>query len=524
MKKLWHGGIIYTMREEGEVVEAVVTDDATIIAIGDKKKLEQEYPIDEYIELQGRTMIPGLVDSHIHLIGHGEMLNRLDLSMCTSMKEVMEKVAEKVAQTPKNQWIVGEGWNENIFLDKKDFSLEEIDVITNSHPIVLKRVCRHSLFVNRLGLQQAGITIDTLSPKGGEIGQKDGELTGMLYDTAQEKVLSLASVPTEAYLKEAVTLAIEDMWKYGITGVHTEDLNYYGSAKLVHHTFQEVVEKGKKRFKLHLLVHHEVVDEMRDIESSHYIEMGPMKIFVDGSLGSRTALLREPYADDTSKKGLALFTKDELATLVHKARTREMAIATHAIGDLAMEYVIDAIEQHGPVNNKRDRLIHCQVLDGALVARMKNLQMVADIQPTFLASDFPWVINRLGEERMTYSYAWRTLLDNGIACSGGSDSPIETANPFIGIYSAVARKSFHGEKDVVYGEQERLTVFEAVSLYTTGSAYASNKENVRGMIQVGYDADFTVIDLDVFGLKIKEIPFIEAVMTIVDGEVVYQRK
>jgi predicted amidohydrolase YtcJ len=522
MKKLWYGGTIYTMRTESEVVQAVVTDGMTIVAIGDKKELEREYDIDEYVNLQGGTMLPGLVDSHIHLIGHGEKLLRLDLSTCTSSKGVMQKVAEKVRQTPVGHWIIGEGWNENIFTDKKELSLAEIDEITTEHPILLKRICRHSLFVNTLGLQQAGITADTPSPKGGDIGRRNGLLTGMLYDTAQEKVLSLASVPTKAYLKEALNIAIDDLWKHGITGVHTEDLNYYGSAEVVYRSFQEVIEDEGKRCKLHLLIHHEVVERLKGIESSRYIELGEMKIFVDGSLGSRTALLREPYKDDEMKSGIALFTRGELATLVKKARALEMAIATHAIGDLAMEYVVDAIEQYPPVNEKRDRLIHCQVLDHTLIERMKKLQLVADIQPAFLASDFPWVIDRLGEERMAYSYAWRTLLDNEIVCAGGSDSPIETANPFVAMYNAVTRKRSEVE-DIIYGEGEKITVFEAVSLYTTGSAYAINEEDRRGMIQSGYHADFTVIDRDIFRIEEEEILAIEVKRTVVDGETMYAK-
>jgi predicted amidohydrolase YtcJ len=522
MKTLWYGGTIYTMRVEEECVQAVVTDGPIIVEIGDKAALEQKHDIKEYVDLQGGTMLPGLVDSHIHLIGHGEQLLRLDLSSCTSSKEVIEKVAEKVKQTPPGQWIIGEGWNDNLFTDKKPLLVAELDAITAQHPIVLKRICRHSLFVNTLGLQQAGITVDSPSPKGGVIGKEDGNLTGMLYDTAQEKVLSIASIPTKAYLKEALIVAIRDLWKVGITGVHTEDLNYYGSARLVYESFQEIIENEGKRCKLHLLTHYEVVDELRDVESSRYIEMGAMKIFVDGSLGSRTALLREPYSDDKTNRGIALFTREELATLVEKARTLNMAIATHAIGDLAMEYVVDAIEQHPPVNEKRDRLIHCQVLGDTLVERMKKLQVVADIQPAFLSSDFPWVIERLGEERMQYSYAWRTLLDNEIICSGGSDSPIETANPFKSIYSAVSRKHFSGEDKVIYAEREKLTLFEAVSLYTTGSAYAINQEDRRGMIQPGYDADFTVIDRDIFRVKEEEILDIEAQLTVIDGEIMYR--
>ncbi len=223
-----------------------------------------------------------------------------------------------------------------------------------------------------------------------------------------------------------------------------------------------------------MLVHHEVADERKEYENTHYIEFGAMKIFSDGSFGGRTALLSEPYEDAKETNGVAIYSRNELADLVKKARDLQMPVAIHTIGDLSLEYVIEALELYRPAEGLRDRIIHCQLAREDLIERMKKLQVIIDIQPVFVSSDFPSVIEKLGERRLRYAYAWKTLLHAGLHCNGGSDAPIEQVNPFLGIYSAVTRRSFID--GVCYMPKERLTVFEAVSLFTTGSAYAIGKE------------------------------------------------
>lgn len=320
-------------------------------------------------------------------------------------------------------------------------------------------------------------------------------------------------------MQSALQTAISDCWQYGLVGGHTEDLNYYGGFQKTYNAFSHVIKE--MRFKAHLLVHHEVANERKEYENEHYIEFGAMKIFSDGSFGGRTALLSEPYEDAKETNGVAIFSREELAGLVKKARDLHMPVAIHTIGDLSLEYVIDALELHPPAEGLRDRIIHCQLAREELIERMKQLPAIIDIQPVFVSSDFPSVIEKLGERRLRYAYAWKTLLDAGLHCNGGSDAPIEQVNPFLGIYSAVTRRSFID--GVCYMPEERLTVYEAVSLFTTGSAYAIGKEGKRGQITKGYEADFTILDRNIFEIEAEEIKEVQAEMTVIDGKIVYRK-
>ncbi|PFR45104.1 amidohydrolase [Bacillus thuringiensis] len=520
MGEIWYGGTIYTMREENEKVDAVYVENGTIVDVGSKEELENQYAAVTLHDLKGKTMIPGLVDSHMHLIGHGERLLRLDLSNCTSYGEVLTLVQKRVEEAPKGSWIIGEGWNENNFTDTKDVLARDLDEISKEHPILLKRVCRHVTWVNSYILQEANITEATEDPKGGKIGRdSSNKLTGLLYEQGQELIKHVQPEIDEAYLQRALQTAIKDCWKYGLVGGHTEDLNYYGGFRKTYNAFSHVIKEMP--FKAHLLVHHEVAHERKEYENEHYIEFGAMKIFSDGSFGGRTALLSEPYEDAKETNGVAIFSSEELAELVKKARDLQMPVAIHTIGDLSLEYVIDALELYPPAEGLRDRIIHCQLAREELIERMKNLSAIIDIQPVFLSSDFPSVIEKLGERRLRYAYAWKTLLEAGLRCNGGSDAPIEQVNPFLGIYSAVTRRSFID--DVCYMPEERLTVYEAVSLFTTGSAYAIGKEAKRGQITKGYEADFTILDRNIFEIEAEEMKEVQAEMTVIDGQVVYRK-
>ncbi|MCP1125510.1 amidohydrolase [Bacillus sp. 3103sda1] len=520
MGELWYGGKIYTMEEEGTTVEAVYVENGKIIAIGMKEDLEARYHPEQLFDVEGKTMLPGLVDSHMHLIGHGERLLRLDLSACTSYQEVLNLVAERVKIAKQGEWIIGEGWNENNFTDRKDIHKRDLDVLSLHHPILLKRVCRHVTLVNSYILDKAEIMQDREDPKGGKIGRdKTGEFTGLLYEQAQDLIAHIQPEIDAAYLTNALKTAIQDCWKYGLVGGHTEDLNYYGGFQKTYKAFAEVIRDMP--FKAHLLVHHEVAHERKCYENTHYIEFGAMKIFSDGSFGGRTALLSEPYEDAKETNGVAIFSRDELALLVKQARDFHMPVAIHTIGDLSLEYVIDVLEMHPPKEGQRDRIIHCQLVREELIDRMKKLPAILDLQPVFVSSDFPSVIEKLGKQRLRYAYAWKTLLHAGLHCAGGSDAPIEQVNPLLGIYSAVTRKSFVDGN--CYIPEERLTVFEAASLFTTGSAYAIGKEESRGKIAAGYEADFTILDRDIFDIQEEEIKEVDVVITVVDGEIVYKK-
>ena len=305
-------------------------------------------------------------------------------------------------------------------------------------------------------------------------------------------------------------------------------MSYYGDFNKTYQAFRNTLGKDGKKFRAHLLVHHAVIEDWHDeghqfLEGSPYVEFGAMKIFADGALGGRTALLSHPYADDESTSGVSIHTEENLQALVAKARSYDLPIAVHTIGDLAFEQVVDAITKEPTVKGRRDRLIHAQILRHELIERIKGLDLILDIQPRFVASDFPWVIDRIGKDRMKYNYAWKTLLEEGIHCAGGSDAPIEPVNPLLGIHAAVTRTNPNDPEHTVYGPDQVLSMYEGISLFTKGSAFACHHEADRGLIKEGYDADFTILNEDPFtggpDVLLKQV----VAMTVVDEDIVYDR-
>lgn len=504
MKTLWTNGSIFTMQSEDSMVEAVLIEKGKIIQIGSKEELLPH--ADKIISLEGAAMYPGFVDSHIHLIGHGEKLSYLDLSSFTSIEKIMAEVCKKV--TP-GQWYITEGWNDNQLIDGRFLNKNDLDVIQES-PIVLKRICRHVLVANSRAMEIAGITEDTPSPIGGRIGKdEDGRLNGLFFDEAQQLITSHIPPVTSEYLAKVIRLSIKDLHKKGFTGVHTEDMSYYGPYEIPLKAYREVVED---QFKVHLLRHHLVFEQMQEEMSNEFLEFGAMKIFVDGSLGGRTALLSEDYSDKSGTSGVAVHTEEKLGQLVQMARDHNECIAVHVIGDKATELILDKIEKYPAPKGKKDRLIHVNVLRADLIERMHKLPIVLDIQPIFVPSDFPWVKERLGEERMEWAYAWKSLLRAGFECSGGSDSPVESADPFVAIDAAVNNR---------WNPSQSISLFQALSLYTTGSAKAIGKELQRGKIAQGFDADFTILNEP---LNVDNIQQVFVSKTVVNGKIVYERK
>ncbi len=529
MGTLWTGGRIYTMEGKHAAVEAVFVEDGIIVDTGLLCDLEKRYKnrISRVTDLKGNTMFPGFVDSHMHLIGHGEKLMKLDFSEMTSSQEIATSIQEYVKDKPEGEWIIGEGWNENQLPDRKIFHRKELDELSPHNPLMLKRICRHAIVVNTKALELAGITEHTPNPEGGIIVRDtEGHATGYLLDQAQELVKNVIPQVTEDYIQSALRLSIKDCLSKGLVGGHTEDLNYYGGFERTYGGFLKVIKDEGIKFRTNLLVHHEAVNDMHGLgyaygDGDNLVELGAMKIFADGSLGGRTALLSHPYNDSPETSGVAIHSLEELKKLVQKARSFKMPVAIHAIGDLAFEYVLDAIEELPPLQNHRDRLIHAQILRKELIDRAKQLPLILDIQPRFVVSDFPWVIERIGEMNMEYCYAWKTLIQEGLHCAGGSDAPIEPIDPILGIHAAVTRKKPGG--DEVYMPEQKLSVFEAVQLFTTGSAYAVGKEECMGKIAPGFKADFTILDQDILHINEDDILATNVKMTVVDDTIMFEK-
>ena len=521
MKTLWHNGTLYTMDYEGDRVDALLTENGKIVSVGTYEELKSR--ADKEINLEGAVLYPGFVDSHMHMIGHGEKLLSLDLSKAGSAVEMMDMLRGAHQALGEDEWFIGEGWNENNFADKRIVTRHELDKVTDS-PMVLKRTCRHAVLANSKALELAGITKDTPNPVDGDIVRDEhGEPTGYLHEGAQEMVLSLIAQPTEESLTRALQKSVDDLLSLGLTGAVTDDLGYYGDYANPLQAFKNVIGEQKK-FRAHLLRRSPVFEQLMEEKATYnepWIEPGAMKFFIDGALGGKTALLSKPYSDTPETTGMAVQTDEEIDRLVALARKYGEAIAVHVIGDAAVEKALDAIEKYPAPEGKRDRLIHVNVLRDDLVDRMEKLPVVLDLQPIFVSSDFPWVMDRLGEERLDWAYAWKKLLGRGFICGGGSDAPIEEADPLLGIYAATTRRK-PGEQHEGYLPTEKLSRFEAVGLFTTGSAATIGKADVSGKLAKGFDADFTILDRDLFEVEAEQIISAKVIMTVVAGEIGYE--
>lgn len=524
MKLLWHNGKIYTMAVEGEQVEAFITEYGVITAIGDYETLKGEAT--QEIDLQGAVLYPGFVDSHMHMIGHGHKLRSLDLSKAKSAEDILMMLRHASEQLEEGDWLIGEGWNENNSPDRRILTVQELDEVTDA-PMILRRTCRHASLVNTAALELAGITRATENLPNGTIVRDDrGDATGYLLEGAEELVLDLLGEPTEEMLTVALEKSVDDLLSLGLTGAVTDDLGYYGDGGSYEHplqAFKNVLGKERK-FRAHLLRRANIFQQSIEdgaVYDEPWMTAGEMKFFVDGALGAKTALLSAPYADAPETSGLAVYSDQELEELVGLARSYGEAVAVHIIGDAALEKILDMLEKYPVEEGKRDRLIHVNVLRDDLVERMLKLPVVLDIQPVFVSSDFPWVMERLGEQRLDWAYAWKRLLDKGFICGGGSDAPVEEVDPLHGIYAAVTRRKI-GEVHEGYLPQEKLSRFEAIGLFTTGSAATIGKAFSRGKVAVGYDADFTILDKDLFEVPEAEIVHAKVEMTVVAGEVMYR--
>jgi predicted amidohydrolase YtcJ len=522
----YHNGTIYTMTIDGDQCEAVYVKDGIIVKTGTTEELLNHYASDitQTVDLEGNVMFPGFVDSHLHLIGHGEKLIRLDLSEMTSAEEMEIALRDAAKNLEKDEWLLGEGWNENNFIDRKIFHKHELDLISEGRPVFLSRVCRHAFLANSKALELSGITNETPDPAGGIIKRDAyGEPTGLLHDSAADLVKKIVPQVSQDYLNKALKTSIEHLLSLGLTGGHSEDLSYYGNVERPLNAYKTVFEEENIKFKAHLLVHHEALDEFKKIEKNYqlpFIEFGAMKIFGDGAFGGRTAWLSQPYNDAPETSGVYIHEDDELLDLLQKARKENMNIAVHTIGDMALNKTIEVIKKCPPLDGA-DRLIHAGLVSESLIAEMKQLPVILDVQPGFVASDFPWLIERLGTERIPYAYAFRTLLDEGIVCAGGSDAPIEPVDPLLGIYAAAARRK-PGESHEGYVPEQKITRHEAVGLYTYGSAAAIGQNHIRGFIKEGYAADFTIFDRDLFKVPIEEILDAKVRYTVVDGKIAYK--
>jgi predicted amidohydrolase YtcJ len=510
---------VVTLNPKQPTAEAIAIHNGKIIAVGSNTEIRKHTGNDtKLIDAKDKTVIPGLVDCHVHMTGLGQFLQNLDLRNVQSIKEMQKKLTEYAQKNPKKTWILGGRWDQERFTEKRYPTRWDLDAAIADKPVFLTRVCGHAAVANSKALQLAGITKET-TIEGGKVDLENitGEPNGILRENAVELVWKAIPKPNVKELEEACVLACRRAVENGLSGVHW----ILDSAEEVR-IIQKLYSEGKLPLRVYLGIPVKLLDELVSLGlftgfGNGMVKIGFVKIFADGSLGARTAALKEPYSDKPETTGMLLCTQKKLNKLVSKAHKAGLQLAVHAIGDRAIEAVLRAYSKalkQFPNENHRHRIEHCSVLNPKLTRRMKRLGLTASVQPHFIVSDF-WVVDRVGRGRARWVYPFKTLMHEGVIVASSSDCPVEPINPLLGIWAAVARKSF---------PEESLTVEEALKTYTLNAAYASFDEDKKGTIEAGKFADITLLSDDLAKAPPDKIRDIVVEMVLVDGKPAYGRE
>lgn len=518
-------GKIYTMTKEGEKHEAFAVRDEKIIAVGTNDEI-MRIETEESIDLANKTVLPGLIDTHQHVLSYAEGLQAVDLRACKSYKEVKEKLEERVKITPEGSWIKGTSFNHEAWEKPVLPTKNELDEISKKHPILISRYCMHVHVANSLALNLGGITQGFIPTAENSVDiDEAGNPTGILWENAVTPVLNAIPNPLPTFndKKEAVRQVCEDMSSYGITGVTPIQGKFCDAIENIG-IYQDLEKEGRLPVRVYVSFDEIPSFGMKSGFGNDMVKYGFYKIYSDGSLGSRAAKLFEPYSDMPDTTGVLNYSQEQITEMVREAYNRDLQIAIHAIGDKGLDIALNAIEEAyytNPKPNQRFRIVHAMVVNKELIRRMKKLPLVLDIQPKFVSSNVRWSEDRLGKERAKLAYPWRTLLNEGLVITGSSDCPVEPYNPFLGIYGIVTRKDLEGYPEKGWYAEQRVTVFEALEMYTKNAAFASFEENLKGTISEGKFADFIVLDKDPFKIMPDALKDIKVEKTFLGGKQVF---
>ena len=503
-----------TMSPRQPVAQAVAIRKNKIVKVGTNQEINQLIGKGtKVISLDGKTVVPGLIDTHIHVTDFGRCLLWLDLTDAESIKELQSLLKERAKQTPAGKWIIGRGWNHNRFKEKRLPNLSDLNEAAPDNPVILYHEAAMICAVNSKALALAAVTGQTAVPSGGTIDKnpQTGELTGILRDSAANMVWQVVPEPTPDELSEATALACQKIAEAGITSVHWIVLSD-NEIPII----QKLHSEGKLLVRVNVIVPEALLKEPVGFRStdSLTLRVGGAVIAADGYLDSKTAALLQPYSDDRDNNGKMLLTEQELAASVTWVLGMGLQPVIHAMGDKAVDTALRVIEKIASDNGVRFRIEQAAVLNEELIKRLRAQKVVVSVQPKVIATEFAvWsATKRLGVERARWLHPLKTLINEGVRVAGGSDCPMELLSPLLGMQEAVLRASF---------PEQRLTVEEALRMYTVDAVYCSGEENVKGSIEDGKLADLTILSKDPTTVPTNEIKDVKVYMAIIDGKVVY---
>ncbi len=549
-------GKIFTADARGTLAQAVAIDGERIVAVGTDAEIAARYEGARTVNLNGQLVTPGFNDAHLHFLNGGLSLLRVELVGAATLAEAKRRIAEKARELPAGAWILGRGWDHTLWGGQQWPTRQDLDEAAPNNPVFVQRVDGHVSWANSLALQKASLTRATPVPEGGEIlRDAAGDPTGILKETASDLVGRVVPAPSREEKMRGLERALAEARRYGITSVQ-DSISGYDTLAL----YRELLATDKLTVRIAEWLDFEqpVAELKRQRDEFAALKIDPLRLritalkgYVDGTLGSRTAAMLAPFADDAHNSGIPRRTPEELTRMIVERDAAGFQIALHAIGDRANRIALDGfeaalkqdknyeVEAFGtgkPVTEAgkastlarfgvvRHRIEHAQVVAPSDFARFRDLGVIASMQPSHAISDKRWAQDRLGEYRVLGAYAWHSMRAYGVHVPFGTDWPVEPINPYLGLYAAVTRQSADDEHAPVGGwwPQERITIADALRCYTAESAYASFEEKEKGQIAPGMLADLTVHSRNLLTIKPEEILQTGAVMTILGGRVVYE--
>ena len=524
---------IYTLNDSAPNAQAVAFLGDTLVFVG-SNALSKEYQCNDakVIDLKGSYVYPGFVDSHAHLKGIGHRENSLNLQGIDSLKEMLTTVEIFSNGIQPGEWVVGRGWIEKVWPEKRFPTRYELDRFSSDKPVILERADGHAVVVNSLALELAGISSESNDPHGGRIEKdKNGEPTGMLIDKATSLVEKLIPKTTKQEDKRDLKAGIDRNVSLGWTQVQIAGGTFSDIEIL-----EEIKEEGNLLQRVYFAVSAGEPAETLlrlgpKLDPENMLTVRGIKLYADGALGSRGAALLEKY-EDQDTTGLLIFTKEETLPVLEEALKKGIQIQTHAIGDKGNRITLDwyqeafnsIVDEERKIIDPRWRIEHSQIITKEDQIRFRDMEIIASMQPSHAIGDLHFAPSRLGMQRVGNGYVWRNLIDLGVVVAGGSDAPVEIGDPRIEFYAAVARKDLDGFYDKGWHLEQAVTREEALKMFTIWPAFAAFQEDINGTIEVGKLADLTIFSKDIMKVPEEEILEAQVVMTIVNGKIVFEGK
>lgn len=530
---VFFNGNIYTMNERQPRADAIAVKGDRIMFVGSNADVKAYQDAKtKTVDLGGKTVVPGLTDSHCHIFGIGEREMNLNLEGANTLDDFLARVKERVGKTERGKWITGRGWIETFWKPPQFPTRADLDKIAPDNPVLLERADGHASIANSAALQTAQIDKTTSNPFGGEIlrDKQTGEPTGMLLDRAQDLVEKHVPKPTEAERREAFVVGVKRELSLGWCQIQNAGSNLDELPPM-----RQALEAGQCKLRVYNAVYGPgpaATALLRDgpalNQFDHRFTQRTIKVVFDGALGSRGAALLEPYADAPDTSGYLTQKESELQPMFEEALRKGVQIQTHAIGDRANRIILDLYEKaFKAAEGARDprwRVEHAQIISTPDLPRFAKLGVIASMQPSHAISDLFFAPSRLGKERLAGAYAWQSLLKSGAIICGGSDAPVERGEPMIEFYAAVTRKSIKGESHNGWHPEQAVSREQALKMFTMSAAYAAFEEKDKGSIEVGKLADLTVLTKDIMKIPEPDVLKTSCAMTVIGGEIVYEAK